>query len=986
MIRPLRRSRPPVSPSPTARPRSLRRPEVRWILLPAVALLASLASPADAAAQSKPAITVDDYGPWKQITSVRLSDDGAWMSYAYEPLEGDDTLFVKELDGPTDPVHAVPRGSAPAFSSDSRWVGYLVSPPEKDDGEVGEGGRARSGNGDGDEGGPPARTLVVRDLTSGDSTLFADVASFDFPEDTDVLLVRKPGPSGDVDHDGADLVVHWPASGLSVNLGNVAEHEVNEAGTHLAWTVDAKDDAGNGLYLMELATRVVTPVDTEPVTYDDLAWNEEGDAVAVLRGEVPEDMVERANVLVALTDLHRPEAVLRLDPANATAFPDGFVLSERGSVRWSEDGSRIFLGLKEQREEPVKPEDQANVDVWHWNDADVQSVQQVRAQRNRNFTWDAAVNLTDGGLSFVRLADERLETVSQAGDSKWGVGRDPTPYEHEVAWGGGDADYYRVDLDTGERTPMAERVTRTMGTSPDGRWWLHLDDERVMARELESGREVNLSETTGIDFIDRQDDHPYESPVHGVAGWTEDGESVVLYTRYDVWEVPLDGSEATSLTAGIGETERIRFRVTEFREGDGGGGGGFFSGGGEDDEALDLSEPLLLEAYGDRTKKSGFWTVERGEEPEPLVWLDENVETPLKAEDADVIAFTRETFVKFPDYWVSDTDFEDMRRVTDANPQQADFAWSPGRVLVDYVDERGNELQATLALPAGYEEGRRYPMLVYFYETMSQRHHVYQGPRYDDRPHMATYASNGYLVLQPDIVYTEGKPGSSALDDLTSAVSKAVDLGYADPEQVALQGHSWGGYQSSFVVTQTDMFAAVVTGAPPTNLISFYNTLYKRTGTVQQGITEVGQVRMGTTPFESFELYVSQSPVHHAGDITTPFMILHGTEDGAVDWLQGLEFFNMARRQGKEVILLSYPGEPHHLREKENQVDFQIRMMQFLDHHVRGAPAAVWMVEGVDYLDREYADVRDMVDGSTWGKEEAATEEEDSAERGGGGR
>ena len=361
--------------------------------------------------------------------------------------------------------------------------------------------------------------------------------------------------------------------------------------------------------------------------------------------------------------------------------------------------------------------------------------------------------------------------------------------------------------------------------------------------------------------------------------------------------------------------------------------------------------------------------------------MDKSVGRPTKAEDTDRIIFTQQTFVEFPDYWVSDVRFRNPRKVTDANPQQAEFAWSPGRVLIDYVDERGNELQGTLGLPANYEEGKRYPMLVYFYETMSQRHHSYQGPAYDDRPHMATYARHGSLVFQPDIVYTIGKPGTSALDDLTSSINQVIELGYADPERIGLQGHSWSGYQSSFVVTQTDMFAAVVTGAPPTNLISFYNTLYRSSGNIQQGITEVGQVRMGTTPFEDFDLYLSQSPIHHTEKITTPFMILHGTADGSVDYGQGLEYYAMARRMGKEVILLSYPDQGHHLSTKENRIDFQIRMMQYFDHYLKGAQKAKWMVDGVPFLEREYANPREMMDGTLWGKEK----EEAAAEKGRGG-
>ncbi len=956
-----------------------------FLFLLAAFLAAPLAAPL--AAQDKPALTVDDYAPWKRIASVALSPDGAWMSWATTPNDGEDTLYVQALDG--DQRLTVPRGSGAAFSRDSRWVAYLLSPPEREGGsaaarpEAPPAPQQRPGQA---PAAGPSRTLVLKNLASGDSLTFADAASFSFPEKTALLLVRKRGPGNNAGYSGADLVLHDLGAGTSLNLGNVSEFGVNEAGTHMAYLVDAQGDAGNGIYLLELATRAIRPLDTKQATYGRLTWNEDGTALAALRGEKPEKKAHRENALLVLRDLTRPASLQTLDPASAAGFPEGFVLSELAGVSWSDDGTRVFVGIKEQADEREEREGRANLDVWHWADVEVQSVQQVRADRNRDRTWSSVVNLGRGGLSFVRLADESLETVTQSGDSKWGIGRDPTPYQYEIAWSGGNADYHQVDLDTGARTPLAKDVGRTVGSSNDGTWWLFLRDEHVIARNLASGQETDLTESSGVDFINRQDDHPYELPAYGSAGWTKDGKSVLLYDRFDVWVVPVDGKPAANLTRGMGERDQVRFRVTRLSAPTGGGGPGGFGGGGGggDDEGIDLGEPVLLTAYGEWTKKAGYFEVKMGSDPQPLIWLDKSVGRPVKADDAERMVFTQSTFVEFPDYWMSDTRFRNPRKVTDANPQQADFAWSPGRVLIDYVDERGNRLQGTLGLPAGYQEGKRYPMLVYFYELSSQQHHNYFAPTYDDRPHMSTYASNGYLVFQPDIVYTIGKPGSSALDDLTSSIHKVIELGYADPERIGLQGHSWGGYQSSFVVTQTDLFAAVVTGAPPTNLVSFYNTLYRSTGTVQQGISEVGQVRMGTTPFEDFELYISQSPIHHAQKITTPFLILHGTADGSVDYGQGLEYFNMARRLGKEVILLSYPDEGHHLAQKNNRIDFQIRMMQFFDHHLKGTQPAKWMVEGVPYLERDFANPREMVDGTLWGKvkEEPASE----GRRGRGGR
>jgi len=341
-----------------------------------------------------------------------------------------------------------------------------------------------------------------------------------------------------------------------------------------------------------------------------------------------------------------------------------------------------------------------------------------------------------------------------------------------------------------------------------------------------------------------------------------------------------------------------------------------------------------------------------GKKPKALRYEDKMIRSVVKAKKANTIMFTEQTFVDFPDYWVSDLSFKRPKKITNANPQQANYKWGK-RVLVDYTDKRGHKLQATLALPADYDATKKYPMIVYFYEKMSQRHHQYSMPRYDDRPHMSTYASNGFLVLMPDIIFDVGLPGSSALDDVTSAVNEVIKQGYADPARIGLQGHSWGGYESSFIVTQTDMFATVVTGAPLTNLISMYAVAYKRTGNLNGPILEWSQGRMGVSPWENMELYRSQSPLHHAQKINTPFLILHGTSDGAVDWNQGLEFYSSARRLGKEVILLSYPGEPHHLSKEANQKDFQIRMKQYFDYYLKDIAPPLWIKDGIPHLNKK---------------------------------
>jgi len=922
---------------------------------------------AAAAADSGPKVlNLEYYGPWSRITNAAIAPSGGWMVHMLQPNDGDMTLIVKQLDG--DSVYTIPAGAAPqggrgggfggggaggpAFSNDSRWVGYWVNPAGRDSARRGARPGAPGARGGG-QGARPTRRFELLELATGQKFSVTNAASFQFSKDAKWLAVRLNRPQGDTTRDGADLVLRELATGNTRNIGNVNQYAFDDAGRMLAYTVDAAERLGNGIYVLDLATGTTRALNTGARDYAQLSWSDSGANLAALSGDKAKANKQKDNVLYAWTGLGtaRSKAVV-FDPTTDGSFPTGMVVSEFGSLNWSKDGTRLFFGIKEQEAEPEDTgEPKANVDVWHWKDTEPQSVQMVRIQQLRRATFPAVLHLAT--RKFVQLGDDDMRTVQPTANGKWGIGRLDAPYRGEVAWGGSRADYYRVDVATGERTLIEKALSRTMGTSPDSRWFLYLRDGHVFAYDLETGKAANIDQATGVSFVDAEDDHPYERPIYGVAGWSKDGRSVILNHRFDLWRLPLDGSKGVNLTGGVGDTEQIELRLVRFDENGqprgGGGGFGFGRAAREDDEGVDLSKPQLLEAYGLWTKQSGYWRLPANGRPTPLIWEDEAIGQVEKAARADRVIFTRQTFSEFPDYWVASASFASPRKVTDANPQLKDFVWSSGKVLIDYTNSKGQRLQGTLTLPANYEPGKKYPMLVYFYEIMSNTHHRFAMPAYDDRPHISTYASNGYLVLQPDVVYQIGRPGTSAVDCVTSAVQKVIDLGYADPAHIGLQGHSWGGYQSSYIVTQTDMFAAVVTGAPPTNLVSFYDELYKQTGTVQQGIMEVGQVRMGrdSTPWTAHDQYEDQSPIHNVQNITTPFLILQGTADGAVDWHQGLEYFNAARRNGKEVIFLSYPDEPHHLGKTENQKDFQIRMKQFFDHYLKGTPAPKWMTDGV---------------------------------------
>ncbi len=863
------------------------------------------------AGQKKP-LTLEDYDRWRTVVSTEISNDGRWMTYAYGHREGEDTLYAKELDGSR--LYTLPGGENPTFAENSRWLAYRVK-----------------------EG------VELLNLASGEKESWKEIATYRFAKGSSHLALQKRQGESDPSHSGTDLILRDLSSGTEMLLGSVASFSFNKDGSFLAYLVDARERAGNGIYLVHLSSSAIEVLDNDNLRYDRLTWDREGTALAALKGDTPEGFTERVNSLVAFRGVGTPQMEgVAFNPETGGGVPEGMVISEKGALTWRDDGSQLFLGIDEQvvlvEEDPDNPK--PNVDVFHWKDDRIQSVQRNQADRDRRFTFLSVVTLDSG--RFLTLADSSMRTVTLSRDGRLGIGQDNRAYISD--WKERQADFYLVDPSTGERSLILEGQKQTLGLSPEGRFFAYWKNGHVWIHDLEAGTDLNLTASAPVSFVNQEYDHPGTRPSYGLAGWTEDGEALILNHRYDLWFLPLDGSPATNLTGGFGTENEVRLRYLRTDP---------------EEEAVDLEEPILLSAFGEWTKKTGFFELDGGRLRE-RIFEDRRFAELTKAKDADRVFFTASTFSEFPDYWVSDLAFEDRTRVTDANPQQSDYSWGH-RILFDFQNKDGIRLQATLAIPDGYERGQRLPMIVNYYEKKSPEMHTYYAPVFGSSypsgnmgpvAEFAAYVSNGYLVLQPDIHFNTGTTHSDMLDCVTAATRKVIELGYADPDRIALGGGSFSGGGSAFIATQTDMFAAVVARAAPINLAGEFNILFSGSGQNNHSYDIYGQGRYGTNPFDDFDLYREQSPITHVENMNTPLLYLHGVLDGSVEYLQGMEFYNALRFLGKPIIFLSYPDEGHNLRRYENQIDFTKRLWQFLDHYLKDEPAPSWMVEGVPFLRR----------------------------------
>ncbi|GAB3751869.1 hypothetical protein GCM10028817_15590 [Spirosoma pomorum] len=977
-----------------------------------------LASPLFAQTPKRP-LTAADYDRWESVRTEKISNDGRWLTYQIDPQEGDGRLELVPA-GQKDNRHksVFPRGYMAQFTPDSKFLVMRLKAPYADTRQarlkkkksddlpkdsllvmnLATGKTTRMPNVKSFELGKEAGSwLAVVQEPKGEKERPATAASRPSaqskgdtlpalpPVSTTTVTTRRgpvKKPKGD------DLILFNMADGTRKMIRYVSNVAMSDNGQSVFYSRESASDslkAGQtaipGVFLFNTTNGQITLIDTNATRkiYKGLAVDKAGQQVAWMASA---DSAGSEVKIFSLFYKNLAPVVAKKGkkgspaPSNATrtlvdsvaksALPKGWTVNEYREPVFTADGKRLFFSTSPIAPKSVKdsltPDDEkVKMDVWSWTDTRLQPMQQRRLKEEKERGYLTVFDL--GSDKLTLLANREIPTVSfdPKNNTRYLIGMSDLPYQVQASWDPGHTDLYLIDAQTGEKKRIANDVMASdTKLSPGGKYayWFDERDSLWRAWDITAGKRIDLTRGLPSKFFDEEHDTPSLPGAYGSAGWTTGDRYVWLYDRYDIWQIDPTGREKPqTITAGWGRKNNVRLRradLNQFNRAE------LFSRL-NDDPAIDPATELYLTGIWEKDKSTGILKSKNATtatEPTVMQHSNHRYFGLSKAKNASTLTFYKGNFQEPINIFLTDTTLASPAQLTRTNPQQDSIRWGSVE-LVSWMGTNGVKLEGLLYKPEGFDRSKKYPMLTYFYERNAETLNDYKAPSPSRSTINIPYCvSNGYLVFVPDIVYTTGQPGPNAYDCIVPGVLSLLDRGFVDRDRLGVQGQSWGGYQTAYLVTRTNLFRAAMAGAPVANMTSAYGGIRWETGMSRAFQYEKTQSRIGGTLWDKPMNYIENSPLFYANRVETPLLMMHNDADGAVPWYQGIEFFSALRRLGKPVWMLVYNGEGHNLTKRYNAKDLSIRLYQFFDYYLKDAPMPIWMKDGRTAVEKDRGEMK----------------------------
>ncbi len=896
------------------------------------------------------------YDSWKSVGSFSMSEDGKFGSYMVREQEGNS--YVEILNFKTLERTTIDRASQTGLTPDGKFLVTTIKPFFQESRE------ARNKKVKPDQ--MPKDTLGIYNVHTKELKKIPYLKSLKTGRYNKGFIAFQTTPPADTSKgkkavkkdkkEGSDLMVYQLQSGTIDTLKYVTNFDFSTGGDSLFFIriPNSKDSITEpGLFLYIPKTKALTTIYNFDLKQTvKMPTVSEDNKHILFYANLDTTKKGSKNISILHYKEGYPKAKVIIDNS-LKGVKEGWAISENRPLQISKSGQRLFFGIAPtlpEKDTTIIEAEVAKLDIWGYQEEYIQPVQLLNVNRELKKSYMSMIEL-DKEPKLVQISQDEYFSVQipKDYDSNWGFSVSSYNYQMESQWSANPRnDLYIININDGScKLLFGDKYISYVTASPEGNFltWFNNVDQQWYSYEVATEKTICITKDLTVPLANELHDSPVMAGSYGHEGWTVGDKAILINDRYDIWQIdPKGESSPINLTDGLGRKENLTFKINRLNDMS-------LSSSGKNDP-IKPKEIIYFSAFNNKTKDNGYYFKEMGKKKpimtkwivEPMTFASFNI-----SKDGKVITYIKHNFVNSPNVWITKDNFKTQSRITDINSQQQDYNWGTNE-LVSWTSKTGIELDGILHKPENFDPSKKYPMIVYFYERSSEGLNSYRSPS----PSRSTinipfFVSNEYLVFVPDIAYEIGHPGKSAMDCIVPGVEMLLKNSWVDKDNIAIQGQSWGGYQVAYMVTQPEIFKwkAGGAGAPVSNMTSAYGGVRWGSGMVRQFQYEHTQSRIGKTLWDGFDLYIENSPIFFADKVETPLLIMSNDKDEAVPWYQGIEYFTALKRLGKPAWLLQYNNESHNLSSRVNAKDLSIRLEQFFNHYLKGAPMPVWMKKGV---------------------------------------
>lgn len=837
-----------------------------------------------------------DYKLWGKAVSKGLSEFGQWYTYNVSYEDGSDTLFVKGLQRPIS--YFYPQSRKSSFLRE-KWFCSLNNTDE----------------------------LSIVDLVSGKKEVVNNALDYEITTDNKLLIVVLK-----TENNNKNLLIKSPEKPAPYIIQNISTYAYSATRNKLIYSsISAGISRVFILHTDNYSTDLISESSDE--NFYNFIWHQNGTSVVFMSKKILQarSWLENQKIICYRVNTKK---LYTFQPGestcsnlNSTPPP---AISE---LVLSQDGKSVFFKLKNQKID-FDLKEKRIVQVWNATDKHLPPVAtdvEGNIQQPKTAVWNPEKEL------FNILTDTLYSEIMLNYGQKYAIVWNPAanePQSNLYAL----RDYKSVELATGKEVVFLNYFNYgvdKISLSPAGKYVTYFKNGDWWIYNIQEDSHSNLTENLQQSFSNQDDDYAGDSRPYGHPGWTAEDQAILFYDKFDIWEISPHDFKSKRITFGreINTSYRIIHSLDKKRQ--------VANFDGTTSLIIDKSNDLLLQAKSEN--ENGLYWLTPKNKLIAVISGKNKISAPLLSQDGKTIVYREENFDLAPRMIRWQKNRNTSLLIYQSNPHSKNFNQGRSEVI-NYRNAKGQIIHAAIFFPSDYTPSKNYPMIVHIYSRQSEKAFEYVNPSLYSSVgfNISNYTNNGYFVLLPDIIYEAGNPGKSAVDCVVSGTKKALESFPINPKAVGLIGHSFGGYEVDFIITQTDLFSAAVAGAAITDMVSSYlhfSWNYSRPNFFQY---ESAQLRMGESIFKNFLGYLSNSPVYYADKVNTPLLSWAGAEDTQVHHFQTIEFYLALRRLGKKHVMLLYPEQNHSLTNKDQQLNLSSQIMSWFDKYLQRNSSIVY--------------------------------------------